>query len=151
MVLFFGANDAAPLPSVQHVDIKHYEENITEIIAFIKQHNSQVKLLLISPPPVLEQQLQEHNLLRSEKATELYAKSCIKVANQLQIPALDLWSVMMQSEHKTKDLLSDGLHLSKLGNALLSQAFMDKISQTWPDLMPAELPNNAPLWDKISK
>nr|POE66160.1 isoamyl acetate-hydrolyzing esterase 1 like [Quercus suber] len=110
MTIFFGANDAR-LPNMpggpeQHVSLDQYKANLKSIVAHpsLKAH-SNVRVILITPPPIEERKLHEtdlrkfpelgHTLRRTAANTARYAEVVRHVGQELQIPVLDIWSAMM--------------------------------------------------------
>ena len=57
VTLWFGANDAATLE--QHVPLDEYATNLETMVAKTHVVYPQAKLLIITPPPVAEQQRQQ--------------------------------------------------------------------------------------------
>ncbi|KAJ6799461.1 GDSL esterase/lipase [Iris pallida] len=131
--IFFGANDAALLGRTserQHVPIEEYKENLRKIVYRLKECSPTMLVVLITPPPVDEDGRKEFaRSLYGDKAMELpertnettgvYAKQCIELAKELQVPYIDLWSQMQETAGWQKMFLSDGLHLTPEGNAIL--------------------------------
>ncbi|KAG0467676.1 hypothetical protein HPP92_019256, partial [Vanilla planifolia] len=87
-------------------------------------------VILITPPPVDEDGRNDYaRLLYGDKARELsertnemtgiYANKCIEVAKELNLPYVDLWSIMQETVGWRKKFLSDGLHLTQEGNAVV--------------------------------
>jgi lysophospholipase L1-like esterase len=83
-------------------------------------------------------------LNRTNEVTILYRNTCIKVANRLNTTYLDTWDAF--KGHEPKDVLIDGLHLNKLGNAMLFEALLKLIRLIYPELCVEELLDIAPYW-----
>ncbi|TPX72178.1 hypothetical protein SpCBS45565_g00408 [Spizellomyces sp. 'palustris'] len=158
VTVFLGTNDAT-LPSwpQQHVPLSAYRDNLHSIIASIRTFSSNTRILLITPPPVHEQKRQKQkggslNLTLSN--TLQYRNACIEVACEAKIPVLDTWEVYFgegaaYNEDKADAVLSDGVHLTNLGNRLLGHAVLAKIQKEWSDLVPENLPTVLPLWNVL--
>ena len=86
----------------QHVPLTQYKENLKRILVHPSLAVHQPRLILITPPPVDEYQLEEsHHLngsceiLRTADHTRLYADACREVGKELGVVVLDLWSAFM--------------------------------------------------------
>ena len=100
-MIFFGANDAC-LPGTstgQHVPIERYTRNLEKLLAHPSIEEQQPRLILVTPPPVNEYQLEEGNpaeIQRTAEHTRKYADSCRQVGIKLGIAVVDLWSIFME-------------------------------------------------------
>ncbi|KAJ4961644.1 hypothetical protein NE237_021554 [Protea cynaroides] len=133
--IFFGANDAALSGrnnERQHVPVEEYKENLRRMVNHLKKCSPTMLVVLITPPPVDEEgRLEYARSVYGEKAVKLpertnemagvYAKQCVELARELGLPSIDLWSKMQEAEKWRKKFLSDGLHLTEGGNAVLHQ------------------------------
>ncbi|KAG2678876.1 hypothetical protein I3760_11G024500 [Carya illinoinensis] len=144
--VFFGANDAALLgrsSERQHVPIEEYKENLRKIVRHLKECSPTVLVVLITPPPVDEAGRKEyaHRSVYGEKAdelpertnevTRLYAEQCIELAKEMGLCSVDLWSKMQEREGWQKKFLSDGLHLTPEGNAVVHQEVVRVFNEAW--------------------
>ncbi|VFQ88520.1 unnamed protein product [Cuscuta campestris] len=131
VTVFFGANDAA-LPdrssSFSHVPIEEYEQNLRSIVSFFKKQWPKVIVILLSPPPISEAARILRNPYgnntpglpeRTNGAAGAYAQACLRVATELGVPSVDLWTKVQQVPDWETACLSDGLHLARAGNALV--------------------------------
>lgn len=101
--VFFGANDACVPGHDQHVPIDKYKENLKTIIQHPATLAQNPRIILISPPPVNEYQLEAFDAAkdtphpsRTASFTKLYAAAALEVAASLNVPVVDLWSAFMQ-------------------------------------------------------
>ncbi|MCJ1358768.1 MAG: hypothetical protein MMC33_008768 [Icmadophila ericetorum] len=168
MVIFFGANDAC-LPSSstgQHVPLQRYKENLKAIVEHPLIQKQQPRLILITPPPINEYQLQADLALvgvtevqRTAEHTAKYAYACREVGESLRIPVLDLWStfieragwqkgeslpgskVVANNEFLSAALLDalSGLHLTPVGYRCLFDDIMILIRKTYPEKASGQL------------
>ena len=102
--VFFGANDAC-LPGSstnQHVPLDQYKKNLHAILKHSSVLAQNPRLILLTPPPVNEYQLEEADLvrgnqdpLRSAEHTKKYADACRQVGTELGVVVLDVWSIFM--------------------------------------------------------
>ncbi|KAL2459517.1 GDSL esterase/lipase-like [Forsythia ovata] len=52
----------------------------------------------------------------------IYARQCVELAfKELGLPSIDLWSKLQETEGWQKKFLSDGLHLTPEGNAVVHE------------------------------
>ena len=146
VVIFFGANDASLLKHNprQHVPLKEFGQNLVAICKHIKSVCKSSRLLLVTPPPVDHSkrfifQKERYKdkatgvLERTNEGAGMYAAKCVEIANAMQYPVLDLWT-LMQQEKEWDTMLSDGLHLSLKGNHFVGSAMVDAIGKAYPTL-----------------
>ncbi|XP_057951509.1 GDSL esterase/lipase At5g62930 isoform X2 [Malania oleifera] len=129
--IFFGANDAALLGRTserQHVPVEEYKENLRAIVHHLKVCSPSMLVVLITPPPVDEEGRKEFALEKAMKHPErtnevagIYAKQCVDLAKELGVSSINLWSKMQETKGWQKKFLSDGLHLTVEGNAVVHQ------------------------------
>lgn len=143
VTVFFGANDATLPDRIhmrQHVPIPEYKENLRKIISHIKGICETTLVVLITPPPIDEESLREtawkdwgakaEDLsTRENETTGTYAKACIEVAMMAGVPVIDLWSSMQEKAGWQKTYLSDGLHLSPDGNAVVFKELLKVLNE----------------------
>lgn len=161
VTIFFGANDAALLGRTRerhHVPLEEYKENLRKIIHHFKKCSPSVQALLITPPPVDEAgRIEYARSLYGDKAMQLpertnevageYAKQCVELARELGLPSVNLWSKMQETEGWQRKFLSDGLHLTPEGNAIVYQEVIKVFNET--SLSATEMPSDAPHHSKI--
>lgn len=159
--IFFGANDAALLGRTserQHVPLEEYKENLRKIIQHLKKCSPSVLVLLITPPPVDEagrleyarSQYGDKAMQLSERTNEVtgeYAKQCVELAGELGLPSINLWSKMQETEGWQRKFLSDGLHLTPEGNAIVYREVVKVFNET--SLSAQKMPYDVPHHSKI--
>lgn len=131
-MIFFGANDAC-LPGTstgQHVPIDRYIQNLKQLIAHPSVKEQEPRLILVTPPPVDEYQLEESGLecgnseiQRTAEHTRKYADACRRVGAELNLAVVDLWSIFMAKagwEHGKPLIGSKSVQRSKVLGSLLS-------------------------------
>ena len=103
-MVFFGANDAClPASSTgQHVPLDQYKANLRAIVGHKLVKEQQPRLILVTPAPVNEYQLEESDLSkgilevrRTAEHTKKYADACREVGTELGVTVLDLWSAFI--------------------------------------------------------
>lgn len=153
VTIFFGANDASHSErnERQYVPLETYKSNIKEIVTLIRSNFGQdVNIIIISPPPVChdgrlkfqKERYKEKATGQLERTLELsgqYSAGMKEVANEMNIPFLDLWTKMQftssgQARWCWRDFLSDGLHLSATGNKFCGESILSVIEEAVPDL-----------------
>ncbi|KAJ8753557.1 hypothetical protein K2173_022798 [Erythroxylum novogranatense] len=159
--IFFGANDAA-LPGRtgerQHVPVEEYKENLRKIVLHLKKCSPSMLIVLISPPPVDEEGRKEYaKSLYGEKAMTLpertnevagvYAKKCVELAKDMGVRSVDLWSKMQETVDWQKKILSDGLHLTPEGNAVVWEEVVKVFNEAWlsAEAMPYDFPHHSEI------
>jgi lysophospholipase L1-like esterase len=176
LVIFFGANDArkpdtgeSDSPN-QHVPQDKYKKNLRGIAThdLVKAHGEDLKIVLVTPPPINESQLTRKN--REARIANEYAAQVRVLARELRdeglnVRCFDIWNIFMkkcgwavgepligakdvEQDPKTglATLLSDGLHLAIGGNKLLFQSLLKLITKEWPHLHPEAITFPLPTW-----
>ncbi|CAL5444615.1 unnamed protein product [Camellia sinensis] len=159
--IFFGANDAAlsgRTSERQHVPTEEYKENLKRIVHHLKECSPAMLVVLITPPPIDEEGCfeQARSLYgkkamelpeRTNKVTGVYAKQCVELAKELCLPSINLWSKMQETEGWQKKFLSDGLHLTPEGNAVVHQEVVRVFNEA--GLSATEMPYDLPDYLEI--
>lgn len=159
--IFFGANDAALLGRTserQHVPIEEYKDNLRKIVLHLKECSPTMLVVLITPPPVDEDGRKAYAIsLYGEKAmklaertnetTGIYANQCIELAKELDIPCINLWHVMQECTGWQKKFLSDGLHLTAEGNAVVHREVVRTLENA--NIRAEDMPYDFPHHSKI--
>ena len=148
VTVFFGANDAALIDGVspdKHVPVAQYGENLKRIVEMIREQTDDVKphIILIAPPPVVREED------RNDATSAKYSAECVRVAAELAVPVVDVRSAML-ADGSWERFLSDGLHLSKEGNAVVFRELVRTIEATC-DLTPTKLPMHHPHHSLFAK
>ncbi|KAJ5815661.1 Esterase SGNH hydrolase-type subgroup [Penicillium riverlandense] len=170
MTIFFGANDACVPGHDQHVPLDQYKENLKKIIQHPATKAQNPRIILLTPPPVNEYQLEGFDASkgtphpsRTAAYTKLYAAAAREVGAELGVPVADLWTAFMQTtgwqdgqpligsrdapnNANLETLFTDGLHLTPDGYRIVYDAVMQVIVRNWPDQDPEVLPMVFPSW-----
>ncbi|CAD6565840.1 MAG: hypothetical protein ASARMPREDX12_006792 [Alectoria sarmentosa] len=165
MTVFFGANDACLPGSAtgQHVPLNEYKKNLRDILEHSSVVAQKPRLILLTPPPVNEYQMEVAELfrgykdrLRTAEHTKEYADACRQVGAEVGVVVLDVWSIFMAKagwkegepligskklarNEVLEKLLVDGLHFRPDAYRLLYDSMMDLIQNEWPDQAPDSL------------
>ncbi|KAI9927673.1 hypothetical protein ASPWEDRAFT_176155 [Aspergillus wentii DTO 134E9] len=175
MTIFFGANDACVPEREQHVPLDDYKENLRGIIQHPATLAQNPRIILITPPPINEYQLEGFDASkntphpsRTASYTKQYAEAAREVATSLGVPVADLWTAFMTTvgwkegqplvgsrdvpnNEKLQSLLTDGLHLTPDGYRVLYKLVMETIRANWSDQDPEKLPMVFPGWLEAPK
>ncbi|KAF2311416.1 hypothetical protein GH714_022799 [Hevea brasiliensis] len=160
VTIFFGANDAAlkgRTSDRQHVPVEEYKENLRKIVQHLKECSPTMLIVLITPPIDEEGRKQFAKSVYGDKAMELpertnemagvYARQCVELAKDLGICSIDIWYKMQETEGWQKKFLSDGLHLTPEGNAVVYQEVVRVFNDA--QLSAEEMPYDFPHHSKI--
>lgn len=149
VTVFLGANDASDekLNPRHHVPINEYQSNLKYIVNTIKAHSpSNVRIIIISPPPVHHEGRLNYQITRYgvDKATgelernmtlsKKYADAATHVAQELNLPILNLWEEMQKNKNWGEDYLCDGLHFTPEGNKFVGECLQKLIYHEFPEL-----------------
>ncbi|XP_021650672.2 GDSL esterase/lipase At5g62930 isoform X2 [Hevea brasiliensis] len=117
-----------------------------------------ILIVLITPPPIDEEGRKQYaKSVYGDKAMELpertnemagvYARQCVELAKDLGICSIDIWYKMQETEGWQKKFLSDGLHLTPEGNAVVYQEVVRVFNDA--QLSAEEMPYDFPHHSKI--
>lgn len=102
-MVFYGANDACLPDQPQYVPLEEYKSNLKKIVQHPLIQAHQPKIILVAPPPISEYTTQESDAVkgitwiqRLAENTKLYADGALEVANELNIPTVNLWKEFME-------------------------------------------------------
>jgi len=148
-LICFGANDSAlsdGAHSRHHVPLQEYVSNLNQMINMIQTWNKSKKIAvaLLTPPPC-DTEVQKKSR-DNDNVTRLYAEACEQLAHEMNLPVADLWNGMQipiensdeeveESSFKSNqqwkaDYLSDGLHLTSLGNYRLYSLVIEMLDRS---------------------
>jgi lysophospholipase L1-like esterase len=112
LLILFGSNDSSlpHSPSNQHVPLQKYRANIKTMLRHPSVRAHRPKILLVTPPPVNEVQLEAEDLMkgysavtRHQKVTAEYANAIREIAEEFEdqgVILVDLWTAMMKEAIK---------------------------------------------------
>lgn len=148
VTIWFGANDASlPVENPHHyVSVEDYASNLKAIVGIVTKNYKLARIILITPPPVQHEQRFAYQKLRyGDKATGvlertlenagIYATVCREVAQELNVPCLDIYTNMLMEGNGIWDrFFSDGLHFSKEGHEFVANELINFINENYPEL-----------------
>ena len=145
--IFFGANDASLEKENphHHVPLEEYMENLKELVAKTQESFPESRILLITPPPVhhgqrLLFQVERYGgnatgvLERTVESAGRYAEACKTVASNLDLPVLDLYTIMKDAVDDFGIFFYDGLHFNKEGHEFVLEQLLQAIENNFPAL-----------------
>lgn len=71
---------------------------------------------------------------RTNEHTREYASTIVQLGQELQLPVLDLWTLMQQYPGWQEELLCDGLHFTSEGNRFVYKHLQKLINKAFPEL-----------------
>lgn len=129
VTLFFGANDVSS--ALQHVPLEEYQQNLVKYGNYIKTHAPHAILVLITPPPVVNELWPDRNNDNLIK----YSQAVVTAAKILDCRYVDVFSKMI-SLPNWQECLNDGIHLGPKGGRVvfgLLKPILDELSDKYPD------------------
>ncbi len=126
--ILVGTNDASNPPDHKHVDLVEYRANVERIILILREHNKNIVIILITPPPLGERTRNQRTHIAE------YARSMRELARSHGTEVINLWA---GRHFITPEDLHDGVHLNISGNKKIFEALRAIIVQKYPILVPA--------------
>jgi lysophospholipase L1-like esterase len=152
MTIFFGTNDA----DVAGVTLERFIINLKFITKMAI--GRQIPLIIVGPAPINEYaDVAGKFTMRNLE----YSNAACKVANELQVPFIDLWHAFLESigwvegnpvpgkrgdksGEKLDNLLSDGVHFTGSGYRIWYDLVLQTIRDRYPELRTEQLPTTLP-------
>lgn len=156
VLVWFGANDSVAYGrGGQHVPIEEYANNLSEITSRIQKFPAVP--VLVTPPPLHQETVDAGNDgkdagKRTNENTSKYAKACADVAKKFGIPCINMNSLMAnhaKNQVGLKRYLSDGLHLSGIGNQCAADLIYRHLMTQVPELDEKRLVRWFPSWGSV--
>ncbi|OSC97633.1 SGNH hydrolase [Trametes coccinea BRFM310] len=149
LVIWFGANDAAPPPKDQHVPLDRFRANLRKLLWMVRapespRYSPDTRIVLMTPPPVNTAQRDRaqraksppKELDRDFETTKRYAEAVGEVGNLESVPVVDLWNKLFDAagrrEAGLEEFLTDGLHLNEKGYAIVFDELVKTIKENYP-------------------
>jgi len=156
LTIWYGANDAAPLPSSQHVPRDRFKANLIHLVDMVKSPTSayyspHTRIILITPPPVNTYQW---SLGRDFNQTKLYAGAVKEAGQQTGVPVADVWTEIWeaagQDEKSCEKFLYDGLHLNAAGYEIVFDSIMKIVADKYPEIHHEKLQTVFTPWSEVN-
>ncbi|KAI5961830.1 IAH1 [Candida pseudojiufengensis] len=178
MTIFFGTNDAFEnINSIQPVSLEEYKNNIEFLVKTVIGYG--IKVILIGPglhdPKLAVKEFtnsEKKNLGKdatTNKRLYQYSKAAKSVANDYDIPFIDLWEEFRKDGGWTKEqifevsgdlnewqvgnfeaYLNDGIHYTPKAYKILFNGILEAIKTKYPHLLPENLPTKLSDWKEIN-
>ena len=173
-IIGYGANDSALFNgahSRHHIPIQECTSNLKQMTKTVQTWNTKnVAVALLTPPPC-DTTIQSKSR-DNEHVTRLYAEACKQVATEMNVPVIDLWNGMQlpivkdskeddvdialfkNNEQWKVDYLSDGLHLTTMGNYRLYELVVEILDQSIGlsvTKLPRSYPDHSTIDDEPAK
>lgn len=82
--------------------LNEYKQNLRDIMQHPTVTAQHPRIILMTPPPVDEYKLEEHNIVqgledpsRTAEYTKKYADACREIGEEQGVAVLDVWSILM--------------------------------------------------------
>ncbi|KDO27082.1 hypothetical protein SPRG_07792 [Saprolegnia parasitica CBS 223.65] len=135
LTLLLGTNDAVLPGNMGHASVAAYMANLEAILTAFQNAFPSTKLLLLTPPPVVDAvQAGQH----SNAVLAAYVRGCKQVGAARNVPVLDVFGTW-SNRSTTSYYLSDGIHLAAAGNRALHELLVQAIASSYPALSPNAL------------
>ncbi|ODV84319.1 hypothetical protein CANARDRAFT_29200 [[Candida] arabinofermentans NRRL YB-2248] len=157
--IFLGTNDARELGTAnnaQTVPLPRYIENMEFLINEFTKRS--IKVIVISPGlhdqekwNLVHPEDLESGDYRSNELCEKYSESLSTLCTSLNVPMVNLYKVMSESNDYTIDeLLTDGIHYTGKAYKLLYESLLSTIESSYPECHPDNIDLKFPLWSDVS-
>ncbi|OWZ20693.1 Isoamyl acetate-hydrolyzing esterase [Phytophthora megakarya] len=144
VALWLGGNDSAlesGYEAALHVPVPKYRANLREIVLTIQNQAPDAAILMITPPAVNDQARldawsdPDGEIDFSNEGVAEYAQACIKEAETMGVPCLDIFTVMNELNEKERCACQyDGLHFNQKGNELIVDQVLAAVEREFPAL-----------------
>ncbi|EQC42104.1 hypothetical protein SDRG_00945 [Saprolegnia diclina VS20] len=136
LTLLLGTNDAVLPGNLGHASVATYASNLDAILTAFQTAFPSTKLLLLTPPPVVDAvQAGQH----SNAVLAAYVRGCKQVGAARNVPVLDLFGSWRNSTATASYYIRDGIHLTVAGNRALHELLLQAIASSYPALAPNAL------------
>ncbi|AYG01260.1 GDSL-type esterase/lipase family protein [Lactococcus allomyrinae] len=117
--VFFGANDASPYHLIRPDEFK---QNLTKIINQLGREET----ILITPPYYNELEPTHYSKLSEVK---LFRQATLDLAQEKQLPVIDIFQAMVDFPEPNALLRPDGLHFTEAGYEVLADKIVECIGE----------------------
>lgn len=167
--IFMGTNDAANTVH-QHVPIDRYKTNLTKLVEMAQAQGIKV---IVTGPALHDAVLCEEAFrayvgnekavpFSSSRATREYADVAKQVAQDHQVPFVDLWlafqkyggwleTELLEGKCGFGELLTDGIHFTPTGYRIFYTELVKAIDTAYPEFSATTLPQVLPHHDEIDR
>jgi len=156
VIIALGTDDASLPHTRQHVSPEAYKANLQSLISSIRfpdspHYSPDTQIVLVTPGPVDDEMWRSsleaigEPVDRTNNVTREYVQACIQVGEEVHVPVVDIWSVVMcqvqgtcelHESDQLKDYLMNGLHPKRMGNEVIYKGIMNTVAHHFPHLHP---------------
>ncbi|QLQ78408.1 hypothetical protein HG537_0A06550 [Torulaspora globosa] len=150
----FGSNDLC-LGGHQKVPEEEFLSNIKQMVALLRAKG--IKPILVGPALIDQERFEasrqeevQKGYIRTQERFKLYSELMHKVADQENVPMVDLnVAFQRKGQDNWRELLSDGLHYSGNGYKIFYDELMAIIRKFYPEYAPENIQRKLPEWRNI--
>jgi len=135
VIVYFGGNDSMrPLPSGlglhdPHVPLPEYVENMRKIAIHLKSLSEKTRIIFLTVPPVDKAKIcttygDKIAELRTNELCQIYSEACLKLCQEMDVKAVDLWTALQREDGWESACFTDGIHLSAKGSKIVVKEIM---------------------------
>ncbi|XP_053202114.1 isoamyl acetate-hydrolyzing esterase 1 homolog [Panonychus citri] len=147
IILFIGVNDACDNTSIQHVPKDQTEDNLTAILAYLKEQGVPTsKIIMLTPTCFFFDEFQAiHDFKLPQRYPDEYSKIVRRVADKAGVEIVD--TNKLSNEHPNpRSLFYDGIHLNRTGAELLYKAIWPSVVKRVTDFH-GSFEIKLPIWE----
>lgn len=159
LTIFIGTNDA--LDTIQAVSLDKYRANIKAMTSMALKKG--IKVILIGPTlhdQAANKRVFQDGTIASSAKNRKYSQAVELVAQELNVPFIDLWSAFVREggfeEEKILDnsvsceeFLPDGIHFSPAAYRVLYNEIINCISSNYPEMKSEALQRKLREWRDV--
>ncbi|XYA02900.1 isoamyl acetate-hydrolyzing esterase [Meyerozyma guilliermondii] len=159
LTIFIGTNDA--LDTIQAVSLDKYRANIKAMTSMALEKG--IKVILIGPTlhdQAANKRVFQDGTIASSAKNRKYSQAVESVAQELNVPFIDLWSAFVREggfeEEKILDnsvsceeFLPDGIHFSPAAYRVLYNEIINCISSNYPEMKSEALQRKLREWRDV--
>ncbi|KAJ6425289.1 hypothetical protein OIU84_025958 [Salix udensis] len=130
VITYFGGNDSVKLiPSKfsPHVPLPEFIENMRKIAIHLKSLSEKTRVIFLSVPPANDEMIIQNygeGAARSNEGARIYSEATLKLCQELEVKAIDLWTIMQQKDDWLTTCFTDGIHLASEGSKIVANEIM---------------------------
>ncbi|PNS99119.1 hypothetical protein POPTR_016G115800v4 [Populus trichocarpa] len=157
VITYFGGNDSMkPIPAElsSHVPLPEFIENMKKIATHLKSLSEKTRVIFLGVPPANDEmiiQFYGERAARSNEGGRIYSEATLKLCQELEVKAIDLWTIMQQKNDWLTTCFTDGVHLASEGSKIVAKEIMRALEEAeWEPslywkLMPSEFVGISPF------
>ncbi|KAF9665199.1 hypothetical protein SADUNF_Sadunf16G0097500 [Salix dunnii] len=133
VITYFGGNDSMKLIPAKfspHVPLPEFTENMKKIATHLKSLSEKTRVIFLSVPPANDEMIIQHYGFSHQHLDFLLfsffflpCKTSI-LTLELEVKAIDLWTIMQQKDDWLTTCFTDGIHLASEGSNIVANEIM---------------------------